>query len=68
MSRPGWRRFSYEESPAEIPNYLPGQKWGTQGEAIHKMQKPLAPAESIKHLVVPAGVRAAAVRGRARDL
>ena len=47
--------FSYEESPADIPNYLPGQQWGTQGEAIHKMQKPLPPTESIKHLVVPPG-------------
>ena len=47
--------FSYDESTAEIPNYLPGRQWGTQGEAIHKMQKPLAPAESIKHLVVPPG-------------
>ena len=47
--------FTYEESPAEIPNYLPGRQWGTQGEAIHKMQKPLAPAESMKHLVVPPG-------------
>ncbi len=47
--------FTYDESPAEIPNYLPGRQWGTQGEAIHKMQKPLAPAESIKHLVVPPG-------------
>jgi uncharacterized protein len=47
--------LTYEETPAEIPNYLPGQKWGTQGEAIHKLQKPLDPAESIKHLVVPRG-------------
>jgi uncharacterized protein len=51
----GLPAFSYEESPAEIPNYLPGQRWGTQGAAIHTMQKPLAPAESLKHLVVPAG-------------
>jgi uncharacterized protein len=47
--------FRYEESPGEIPNYLPGQRWGTQGAAIHQMQKPLEPAESIKHLVVPPG-------------
>ena len=44
-----------EETSAEIPNYLPGQKWGTQGEAIHKMQKPITPAESMKHLVLPRG-------------
>jgi putative membrane-bound dehydrogenase-like protein len=47
--------FSYEEAPDEIPNYLPGEKWGTQGEALHKMQRPLPASESIKHLVVPAG-------------
>lgn len=35
--------FTYDESTAEIPNYLPGRQWGTQGEAIRKMQKPLAP-------------------------
>ena len=33
--------FTYEETPAEIPNYLPGRQWGTQGEPIRKMQKPL---------------------------
>ena len=51
----GLQPFSYDESAAEIPNYLPGRQWGTQGEAIRKMQKPLAPFESIKHLVVPPG-------------
>ena len=47
--------FGYDETPNEIPNYLPGQRWGTQGAALHTMQKPLSPGESIKHLVVPAG-------------
>ncbi len=51
----GLPQLPSEAAPAEIPNYLPGQKWGTQGEAIHKMQKPIAPGESIKHLVVPRG-------------
>ena len=27
----------------EIPNYLPGRQWGTQGEPIRKMQKPSRP-------------------------
>jgi putative membrane-bound dehydrogenase-like protein len=47
--------FSYTESTADIPNYLPGRQWGTQGEAIRKMQNPLSPEESQRHLVVPAG-------------
>ncbi len=47
--------FSYESAPADIPNYLPGRQWGTQGDAIKRMQKPLSPADSRKHLVVPGG-------------
>ena len=42
----GLKPFEYE--PAEIPLYTPGAKWGTLGEPIRKMQKPLAPAESIR--------------------
>jgi uncharacterized protein len=47
--------FTFAESPAEIPNYLPGRQWGTQGEPIRKMQNPLPPQESKRHLLVPAG-------------
>ncbi len=47
--------FSYTESSVDIPNYLPGQRWGTQGAAIRTMQKPLSPEESQRHLVVPPG-------------
>ena len=53
--RTGLAPFSYDESTVDIPNYLPGRRWGTQGEAYRKMQKPLLPEESSKHLVVPAG-------------
>ena len=42
--RPGLPPFAYDESPAEIPNYLPGRQWGTQGEPIRTMQNPLSPA------------------------
>jgi putative membrane-bound dehydrogenase-like protein len=51
----GLPALAFDESPDEIPNYLAGRKWGTQGAALHTMQKPLSPADSIKHLVVPAG-------------
>jgi len=47
--------FAYSESDVDIPNYLPGRQWGTQGAAIRKMQKPLSPDESQRHLVVPPG-------------
>ena len=45
--------FEFEEVGPKIPNYLPSDKWGVQGEAISKMQKPLPPNESIKHYVTP---------------
>ncbi len=51
----GLQPFSYAESPVDIPNYLPGRRWGTQGEAIRRMQNPISPEESRRHLVVPAG-------------
>jgi putative membrane-bound dehydrogenase-like protein len=41
--------------PAKIPNYIPAAKWGTQGEPINRMQEPIAPAESMAHMVVPRG-------------
>lgn len=47
--------FEFVEVGNKIPNYTPGEKWGTQGEALTKMQKPLEPNESIKHFVVPEG-------------
>ncbi|MCA9130144.1 MAG: c-type cytochrome, partial [Planctomycetales bacterium] len=45
--------FEYEDVGPKIPNYLPNQQWGTQGDIITKMQKPLPPEESIKHYRVP---------------
>jgi hypothetical protein len=45
--------FTYVE--ANVPNYLPGKKWGTIGEPIHRMQEPLEPAESMKHMHLPEG-------------
>jgi putative membrane-bound dehydrogenase-like protein len=45
----------FEYIPADVPFYPPGEKWGTIGAGIKRMQKPLAPAESMKHYVHPAG-------------
>jgi putative membrane-bound dehydrogenase-like protein len=47
--------FEYIDVGKKIPNYTPGPRWGVQGEAFSKMQKPLPPEESLKHMVVPKG-------------
>jgi putative membrane-bound dehydrogenase-like protein len=47
--------FEYEQATADIPNYLPNRAWGTQGEPSRRMQRPLSPRESMRHLVVPPG-------------
>jgi putative membrane-bound dehydrogenase-like protein len=49
------RPFEYVDVGKKIPNYTPGRQWGTQGEPHSKMQKPLPPDESAKHMVVPKG-------------
>src|SRR5688572_20944023 len=51
--RGGLKPFEYIEAPDKLPNYTPNAQWGTQGEPIGTMQKPLDPAESMKHLVTP---------------
>jgi putative membrane-bound dehydrogenase-like protein len=45
--------FEYVE--ANIPNYLPGREWGRVGEPIRRMQKPLTPEDSMKHMHLPEG-------------
>src|SRR5947209_15623244 len=39
---------------ANVPFYPAGVKWGVTGEPIRKMQLPLPPEESMKHMVHPA--------------
>ncbi len=51
VARAGLKPFEYVEAPDKLPNYTPNAQWGTQGEPIHTMQKPLEPAESMRHLV-----------------
>jgi putative membrane-bound dehydrogenase-like protein len=53
----GLKPFSYEESD-KIPQYVPGTRWGTQAEPVRRMQRPLDPAESVKHMALPAGFEA----------
>jgi hypothetical protein len=45
--------FEYEEVGAKIPNYVPSDRWGTLGEPLTKMQRPLAPEASQRHYAVP---------------
>src|SRR5262249_51359858 len=47
--------FEYDDVGKRIPNYRPR---GGQGEPLSQMQRPLAPEESQKHIVVPKGFRA----------
>ncbi|HEX8201833.1 MAG TPA: PVC-type heme-binding CxxCH protein, partial [Isosphaeraceae bacterium] len=47
--------LTYKDAGAKIPLYLPGQKWGMQGEPLNRMQEPLAPADSVGHMAVPRG-------------
>ena len=49
--------FEYIDVGNKIPNYTPGARWGTQGQAHSKMQRPLPAEESLKHFVVPKGFR-----------
>lgn len=48
----GLKPFEYMDAPDRLPNYVVSERWGTQGEPIKTMQKPLEPAESLKHLAV----------------
>ena len=50
----GLKPLEYDDG-AKIPLYVDSGKWGTQGKPISKMQRPLDPAESLKHLALPAG-------------
>ncbi len=43
----------FEFAEALLPNYVPSSRWGTQGEPIRTMQRPLDPAESMKHMILP---------------
>ena len=46
----------FEYVDAHIPFYVPEAKWGTQAdEPSRKMQLPLEPAESMKHMHLPEG-------------
>jgi putative membrane-bound dehydrogenase-like protein len=43
----------FEYTEARVPFYPPSRTWGVTGQPFDKMQKPLDPAESMKHMVTP---------------
>lgn len=45
----------FEFVEAKVPYYPPNKSWGTLEEGPRKMQLPLTPAESVKHMVTPVG-------------
>ena len=47
--------FEFVEVGAKIPIYTRNAQWGTQEPLQTKMQKPLPPAESLKHMRTPVG-------------
>jgi putative membrane-bound dehydrogenase-like protein len=48
----------YQQTPHPMPNYLAGQRWGTEGEKITRMQEPLPPAKSAERIVLRQGFQA----------
>ncbi len=54
-ARTGLPPFRYSPAEHPLPNYLVGEKWGTEGKKIRTMQEPLSPVESARHIVVPDG-------------
>ncbi len=59
--RPGPAGFVYTNAPDAMPNYLAGEKWGTQGGALTRMQMPLSPEASLLRLALPEGFTASLV-------
>jgi putative membrane-bound dehydrogenase-like protein len=45
----------FEYMPGKVPFYPPSARWGTQSEPLNQLQKPLEPAESLKHYITPVG-------------
>ncbi|HEY2837632.1 MAG TPA: PVC-type heme-binding CxxCH protein, partial [Pirellulales bacterium] len=41
-----------------LPNYVAGQKWGTEADRLRRMPLPLSPADSLARLHMPEGFRA----------
>ena len=56
-ARTGLSPFQYQAATDRLPNYVAGEKWGVQGAPITRMQAPLSPEDSMKHIHLPEGFR-----------
>ncbi len=54
-AKSGLKPFEYED--AKVPFYPAGKVWGKTTEPLSKMQKPVEPEESLKHMVGPKGMK-----------
>ncbi|RIK75517.1 MAG: glycosyl hydrolase [Planctomycetota bacterium] len=48
---------AFQDAAEGLPNYVAGERWGTEADRVMKMPKPLDPAASMKHMHVPEGFR-----------
>jgi putative membrane-bound dehydrogenase-like protein len=55
MTRPDPNAKPFEYVEANVPFYPAGERWGTTTGGKRKMQLPLSPEESMKHIVTPVG-------------
>jgi putative membrane-bound dehydrogenase-like protein len=55
MTKPRTDVKPFEYVDANVPFYPPSPRWGVTAAPLKKMQKPLDPAESVKHYVTPVG-------------
>jgi putative membrane-bound dehydrogenase-like protein len=51
--QPAQQAFTY--SPAKVPFYPAGKSFGTTAQPFDKMQDPVSPQESMKHMTLPPG-------------
>ncbi|HUE73378.1 MAG TPA: PVC-type heme-binding CxxCH protein, partial [Pirellulaceae bacterium] len=55
MTKPAANAKPFEYVEADVPFYPAGERWGTTTKGKRKMQLPLPPEESMKHIVTPVG-------------
>jgi uncharacterized protein len=61
MSVPNSSASPFEYVAADVPFYPPGKSWGTIEPGERRMQLPVSPDESMRHIVTPEGFRPALV-------